>query len=98
MATEKFALARKRWTRYACGMSPEQCRAARAWLDWKQDCLAAEAGVGLSTVKGFEAGKSKPIGATLAAMRAALERAGVAFLDGDGALGITGPQLTAKQG
>ena len=90
MATEKAALARKRWPRYACGMSPEQCRAARAWLDWKQDRLAAEAGVGLSTVKGYEGGKSKPIGATLAAMRAALERAGVAFLDGETS-GITGP-------
>lgn len=72
-------------------MSPEQCRAARAWLDWKQDRLASEAGVGLSTVKGYEGGKSKPIGATLAAMRAALEKAGVSFLDGD-ALGITGPK------
>jgi len=91
MATEKFALAPKRWTRYACGMSPEQCRAARAWLDWKQDRLAAEAGVGLSTVKGFEAAKSKPIGATLAAMRVALERAGVAFVDGE-TWGITGPK------
>lgn len=77
-------------------MSPEQCRAARAWLDWKQDRLAAEAGVGLSTVKGYEGGKSKPIGATLAAMRAALERAGVCFLDGDGALGITGPKPGAR--
>ena len=92
-ATEKFALARKRRARYACGMSPEQCRAARAWLDWKQDRLAFEAGVGLSTVKGYEGGKSKPIGATLAAMRAALEKAGVSFLDGE-ALGITGPKAT----
>ena len=51
--------------------------------DWKQDRLASEAGVGLSTVKGYEGGKSKPIGATLAAMRAALEKAGVTFLDGE---------------
>ena len=72
-------------------MSPEQCRAARAWLDWRQDRLSEVAGVGLSTVKGFEAGKSKPIPATLGAMKAALERAGVAFLDGE-TLGITGPK------
>ena len=71
-------------------MSPEQCRAARAWLDWRQDRLAEAAGVGLSTVKGFEAGKSKPIGATLAAMKAALEAQGIAFVDGN-ASGITGP-------
>ena len=77
-------------------MSPEQCRAARAWLDWRQDRLAEAAGVGLSTVKGFEAGKSKPIGATLAAMRVALERAGVAFLDGETS-GITGPKTYASE-
>ena len=86
-----FALALNSLVRYACGMSPEQCRAARAWLDWRQDRLSAEAGVGLSTVKGFEAGKSRPIGATLAAMRAALEKAGVAFVDDNGTSGITGP-------
>jgi len=78
-------------------MSPEQCRAARAWLDMRQAQLAASAGVALSTVKDFEGGKRAPIPATLAAMRAALERAGVSFLDGE-ACGLTGPQLTAKQG
>ena len=90
-ATEKFALALKSLPRYAVDMTPEQCRAARAWLDWRQDRLSAEAGVGLSTVKGFEAGKSQPIGATLAAMKAALETAGIDFV-GDGvetASGIT---------
>lgn len=72
-------------------MSPEQCRAARAWLDMRQMQLAAAAGVALSTVKDFEGGKRTPIGATLAAMRVALERAGVAFLDGETS-GITGPK------
>ncbi|MDX7952211.1 XRE family transcriptional regulator [Lichenihabitans sp. Uapishka_5] len=71
-------------------MSPEQCRAARAWLEWSQGRLATEAGVGLSTVKGFEAGK-RTIGATLAAMRVALEKVGVTFVDGESS-GITGPK------
>ena len=60
-------------------MTPEQCRAARAWIDWSQDELATKARVGLSTVKDFEGGRRTPIEATLAAMRVALEREGIAF-------------------
>ena len=60
-------------------MSPEQSRAARAWLDWSQDYLAKEAGVSLSTVRDFEKGRRVPIPATLTAMRAVLESAGVGF-------------------
>jgi GTPase SAR1 family protein len=36
-------------------MSPEQCRAARAWLNWSQDELAAKAQVSNSTLREFEA-------------------------------------------
>jgi len=41
--------------------------------------LAEKAKVGLSTVKDFEGGKRAPIQATLAAMRAVLEREGIGF-------------------
>jgi len=34
---------------------PEQCRAARGFLNWTQDELAKAAGVSRSTVKDFEA-------------------------------------------
>jgi len=51
----------------------------------RQAQLAASAGVALSTVKDFEGGKRVPIPATLAAMRAALAKAGIVFVDGDGA-------------
>ena len=71
-------------------MKPEQCRAARAWLDWKQDALASASGVGLSTIRDFESGKRSPIAANLAAMKVALERAGIVFVDGETS-GITGP-------
>jgi DNA-binding XRE family transcriptional regulator len=75
-------------------MTPEQCRAARAWLDMSQAELAKAANVGLSTVKDFESGKRTPIPSTQTAMRAVLERAGIGFpfaLDGDEtyACGIT---------
>ncbi|MFC7475610.1 helix-turn-helix domain-containing protein [Dankookia sp. GCM10030260] len=58
-------------------ISPEQCRAARGWLDWTQEALAERAKVSLSTVRDFEKGKRKPIANNLAAMREALESGGV---------------------
>lgn len=62
------------------GMSPSQCRAARAWLNIRQDELAGAAGVGISTLKDFENGKRVPIGNNLAAIRAALEARGIGFV------------------
>ena len=69
--------------RYLVRMTPEQCRAARAWLQLSQDDLASAASVGNSTVRDFEAGRRTPIAATLKAMRAELEQRGIAFADGD---------------
>ena len=60
-------------------MSPEQCRAARGWLDWSQDQLAKASHVSLSTVRDFEKGRRVPISNNLAAMREAMERAGMTF-------------------
>ena len=64
-------------------MTPEHCRAARGWLGWSQSELASAAGTGLSTVKDFEGGRRTPIANNLAAIRAALEREGIAFVEGD---------------
>ena len=61
-------------------MSPEQVRAARGWLGWSQQDLAARAQVGLSTVKDFENGSRKPIANNLSAIRRAIEEAGITFL------------------
>lgn len=66
-------------------MTPEQCRAARGWLDLSQDDLAKAAGVSLSTVRDFEKGRRVPIPATLKAMEVALRAQGVELLSKDGA-------------
>jgi DNA-binding transcriptional regulator YiaG len=70
-------------------MSPEQCRAARAWLGLPQDALAKSANVGVSTVRDFEAGRRDPTRNNLTAMQAALEKGGISFLDDDKASGIS---------
>jgi DNA-binding transcriptional regulator YiaG len=77
--------------RYLPLMTPEQCRAARAWLNWPQDALAKAASVGVSTVRDFEAGRREPTRNNLTAMRVALEASGVRFVfdDQGGASGIT---------
>lgn len=61
-------------------MSPEQCRAARAWLDWSQEELATKAQISNSTLRDFEAGRRIPIANNLAAIQRALENAGIEFL------------------
>jgi DNA-binding transcriptional regulator YiaG len=63
-------------------MTPEQCRAARGWIDWSQDQLAKASGVSLSTVRDFEKGRRVPIGNNLAAIRKSLENQGIIFSAG----------------
>lgn len=61
-------------------ISPEQCRAARAWLGWAQPELAKRAKVGLSTVRDFETGTRTPILNNRQAIQGALESAGIQFV------------------
>ena len=58
---------------------------ARAALGWSVRELASAAKVGTATITRFEGNQAAPIPATLAAIRRALEEAGIEFLDGDGA-------------
>ena len=66
------------------GITPEQSRAGRALLDWPQIRLAAAANLGESTIRDFEKGRRIPSVNNLAAVRAALEAAGVEFIAENG--------------
>lgn len=65
-------------------ISLEQCRAARTVLNLSQTALAKAAGLGRSTVADYERADRIPSPASLAALRDALEAAGVTFIDPNG--------------
>lgn len=60
-------------------MTVEQCRAARALLDWSIGDLASAAAVGVMTVNRFEGGQPIRAG-SLDKLQAALVAAGIAFV------------------
>lgn len=63
-------------------ISPQQSRGARGLLGWSQTQLCDAAKVGRATLTNFEAGNSTPYERTLRDIRAALEAAGVEFIEG----------------
>jgi hypothetical protein len=63
-------------------MTPAQCRAARAFLDWTQPELASKAEIGLSTVVDFERVRRIVSSEAAASLQRALEAAGVEFTNG----------------
>lgn len=63
-------------------MTPAQCRMARAGIGWGVRDLSAAAQVAMGTLVDFETGKRTPQPRTLAAIRSALEAAGVTFTNG----------------
>ena len=66
-------------------VSIRQVKAARALLGWSQKDLAGASGISEPTIKRLEAGQGDLGGreATVLAIRAALESAGVEFTNGD---------------
>ncbi len=58
-------------------ITPAQCRAARALLDWSQQDLAKAAHLGLSTIRDFEKGRRVPTHNNLRGIKLALEEGGV---------------------
>jgi len=65
-------------------MTPAQCRAARALIEWTQPQLAAAAGLGLSTVVDFEKARRAVSRDAVSAIQGALEEAGVIFVAENG--------------
>ena len=65
-------------------ITPEQARAARGLLNWSRDQLSAASGVPERTTARFESGETTPRRATIAAIRQALEAAGVEFIAENG--------------
>ena len=60
-------------------MTIEQCRAARALLNWSTSELAKRAGIGVATVKRFEGGQPVQDN-SIGAMEVAFEYAGVVLI------------------
>ncbi len=65
-------------------ISAAQCRGARGLLDMTQPDLARAAGLGLSTIVDFERSRRDVSQAANAAIRRALETAGIEFIEENG--------------
>ena len=64
-------------------LSPAQCRAARALLNWSQEELVRHSKITKKTIADFERGATTPRAQTLAQILAAFEAQGVEFLNGN---------------
>lgn len=65
-------------------ITPAQCRAARALLNWSQPDLAKRCKMHVQTISNFESGKASPTKNTLKKIKLFLEKAGVSFTDQGG--------------
>ncbi|UVK44851.1 helix-turn-helix domain-containing protein [Mesorhizobium sp. AR07] len=65
-------------------ITSEQSRAARGLLDWSQTRLGTRSNLSESTIREFEKGRRIPSPNNLAAIRSALELAGVEFINETG--------------
>lgn len=79
-------------------ITPAQSRAGRALIEWSREQLAETSRVAMRTIVDFERGARAPREVTLLAIRAALESAGIQFLDRGDASGGTGVALRGKDG
>lgn len=79
-------------------ITPSQCRAARALLEWSQQDLASRSKVARKTLADFEGGKSTPYARTLDDIRDALVAAGIEFIpENGGGVGVRFRQRQDEQ-
>ena len=69
-------------------IAPNQCKAARDLLGWKQSDLSAKSSIGESTIADFERGAREPAVRTLRDIRVAFEDAGMKFISDEAWLGV----------
>lgn len=77
-------------------LTPEQCRAARALLDWTQKDLSERVSISPVSIRAFEKG-GEMRDANMKLIRFTLEAAGVVFLD-DGRMEEGGPGVRIRKG
>jgi DNA-binding XRE family transcriptional regulator len=71
-------------------ITPQQVRAARAWLAWGRDKLAETAGLSTRSIARYEQENLDPTERTLESIRSALESNGIIFdFEGTKAIGIS---------
>ena len=73
------------------GMTPKQCKMARAGLAWSADDLSAKCGVSRVTIARFEAG-NQVAEASMISMQRALVDGGAVLSHRGGRLGVTVPE------
>lgn len=69
-------------------ITPNQCKAARDLLGWKQSDLSAKSSIGESTIADFERGARSPAVRTLRDIRGAFEAVGIEFILDDSYIGV----------
>lgn len=70
-------------------LTPNQCKAARELLEWKQGELANKSEVAQATIGSFERNERIPQPRTLKAIKSTFEAAGIEFENTDERCGIT---------
>ena len=76
-------------------ITAEQCKGARGMLGWSRDQLSEAAKVAKRTIVDFERSARSPQHSTIAAIKQALEAAGVQFIPENG--GGPGVRLRDKE-
>ena len=69
---------------FLMSITPDQCRASRALLNWSQDTLAENAQVARATVNDFENSQRIPIKNNMVIIQSSMEAAGIEFIDENG--------------
>jgi transcriptional regulator with XRE-family HTH domain len=69
-------------------ITPNQCKAARDLLEWKQIDLAKKATIGITTITEFERGLRDLADRTMKELKRTFEDAGIEFIDDEKGEGV----------